>query len=103
VRALPDPVGKGTEKAGRAERHEHRAAVRVPLGVIGLIYESRPNVTADAGALCSRPQRRDPARRLRTATIPTAPSMRRSRGLQAAGRPEGAIQLVPTRDAGASG
>ena len=35
-----------------AERHENRTRVKVPLGVIGIIYESRPNVTADAGALC---------------------------------------------------
>ena len=36
----------------RSERSRHRTCVRVPLGVIGIIYESRPNVTADAGALC---------------------------------------------------
>src|SRR3972149_2338174 len=51
VRDLPDPVGAVTESWSRP--HGMRIErVRVPLGVIGVIYESRPNVTADAGALC---------------------------------------------------
>src|SRR5262249_57067507 len=51
VRALPDPIGKVTESWTRPNGMTI-ARVRVPLGVVGIIYESRPNVTADAGALC---------------------------------------------------
>jgi glutamate-5-semialdehyde dehydrogenase len=78
--------------------------VRVPLGVIGIIYESRPNVTADAGALCLKS---GSAAILRGGSD----SMRSSRaihaalidGLREAGLPEAAIQLVPTRDRAAVG
>ena len=51
VRALPDPVGAVTESWTRPNGMTIER-VRVPLGVVGIIYESRPNVTADAGALC---------------------------------------------------
>lgn len=51
VATLPDPVGETVETWRRADGLEI-ARVRVPLGVIGFIYESRPNVTADAAALC---------------------------------------------------
>ena len=51
VRALPDPVGAVTERWTRPNGMTIER-VRVPLGVIGVIYESRPNVTADAAALC---------------------------------------------------
>ncbi len=51
VAALPDPVGKTVEVWRRPNGMEI-ARVRVPLGVVGFIYESRPNVTADAAALC---------------------------------------------------
>ena len=51
VRALADPVGTVTESWTRPNGMTIER-VRVPLGVIGVIYESRPNVTADAGALC---------------------------------------------------
>src|SRR5438034_9461321 len=51
VRALADPVGKITERWTRPNGMTIER-VRVPLGVIGIIYESRPNVTADAAALC---------------------------------------------------
>ena len=51
VAALPDPIGR-VLGAWRAERGIEVAQVRVPLGVIGIIYEARPNVTADAAALC---------------------------------------------------
>jgi glutamate-5-semialdehyde dehydrogenase len=78
--------------------------VRVPLGVIGIIYESRPNVTADAGVLCLISGN---AAILRGGSD----SMRTSRailialteGLRAANLPEAAIQLVPTRDRAAVG
>src|SRR5581483_12288462 len=51
VAALPDPVGE-TVTAWRRPNGLEIAQVRVPLGVIGVVYESRPNVTADAAALC---------------------------------------------------
>src|SRR5882724_13096340 len=51
VAALPDPVGE-TIAAWRRPNGLEIAQVRVPIGVIGIIYESRPNVTADAAALC---------------------------------------------------
>jgi glutamate-5-semialdehyde dehydrogenase len=78
--------------------------VRVPLGVIGIIYESRPNVTADAGALCLKSGN---AVILRGGSE----SERSNRaihaclvaGLSAAGLPEGCIQLVPTTDREAVG
>jgi len=103
VRDLSDPVGtimdSWTRPNGmRIER------VRVPLGVIGIIYESRPNVTADAGVLCLKSGN---AAILRGGSD----SMRSSRailaalteGLRAANLPEAAIQLVPTRDRAAVG
>ena len=51
VRALPDPIGRVTAEWQRPNGLRIQR-VAVPLGVIGIIYESRPNVTADAGALC---------------------------------------------------
>ena len=78
--------------------------VRVPLGVIGIIYESRPNVTADAaGALPEIRQRRDPAQRLRE--LPHLARHRQclERGGGRSGLPEAAIQLVPTVDRSAVG
>ena len=60
---LPDPVGDILAEWDRPNGL-HIERVRTPLGVIGVIYESRPNVTADAGALCLKGrQYRDPARR----------------------------------------
>src|SRR3546814_2863111 len=51
VAALPDPVGSTTASALRPNGMRV-AQMRVPLGVVGIIYESRPNVTIDAAALC---------------------------------------------------
>jgi glutamate-5-semialdehyde dehydrogenase len=103
IAALADPVGTvmaaWTRPNGMAIER-----VRVPLGVIGVIYESRPNVTADAGALGLKAGN---AVILRGGSE----SHRSSRaihaalaaGLAAAGLPEAAIQLVPTRDRDAVG
>ena len=100
---LPDPVGDvfwETERPNglRIER------VRVPLGVIGIIYESRPNVTADAGALCLKSGN---AVILRGGSESFHSSQAivgcLHEGLRAAGLPEAAIQLVPTRDRAAVG
>lgn len=100
---LPDPVGAifwETERPNglRIER------VRVPLGVIGIIYESRPNVTADAGALCLKSGN---AAILRGGSEGFHSSQAimacLHAGLLAAGLPAAAIQLVPTRDRAAVG
>ncbi len=78
--------------------------VRVPLGVIGIIYESRPNVTADAGALCLKSGNaailRGGSDSLRSSRAIVAAL---GQGLREAGLPEAAIQLVPTRDRAAVG
>ena len=78
--------------------------VRVPLGVIGIIYESRPNVTADAGALCIRSGNaailRGGSESLNSAGV-IAQCVRE--GLRQAGLPEDAVQMVPTRDRAAVG
>lgn len=98
IAAQPDPVGQVmTEWDQPSGIHIQR--VRTPLGVIGVIYESRPNVTADAGALCLKAGN---AVILRGGSE----SFHSSRaihaalqaGLTAAGLPMDAIQLVPTRD-----
>ena len=74
---------------GRGPTASHIARVRTPLGVIGVIFESRPNVTADAGALMPQVgQRRDPARRLGQRPLHRAPSTPACvEGLRAAGLP----------------
>jgi glutamate-5-semialdehyde dehydrogenase len=73
--------------------------VRTPLGVIGVIYESRPNVTADAGALCLKAGNavilRGGSESFHSSTAIHACMLD---GLRQAGLPEAAIQLVPTRD-----
>src|SRR5262245_10610243 len=103
IAALPDPVGvvlaQWTRPNGlKIER------VRVPLGVVGIIYESRPNVTADAGALCLKAGN---AAILRGGSeshhSSRAIQVRLARGLREAGLPEAAIQLVPTTDREAVG
>jgi glutamate-5-semialdehyde dehydrogenase len=103
VRALPDPVGKVTESWARPNGLTIER-VRVPIGVVGVIYESRPNVTADAGALCLKAGNaailRGGSESLRSArAIHTALRY----GLREAGLPQDAIQLVPTRDRAAVG
>jgi len=103
VARLADPVGTVTDAWTRPNGMRIER-VRVPLGVVGVIYESRPNVTADAGSLCLKAGN---AVILRGGSE----SFRSSRaihaalaiGLRAAGLPEDAIQLVPTRDRAAVG
>jgi len=103
VAALPDPIGQTMAEWTRPNGLRI-ARVRVPLGVIGIIYESRPNVTADAGGLCLKSGN---AAILRGGSE----SFHSSRaiadclheGLRAAGLPEDCIQLVPTRDRAAVG
>jgi glutamate-5-semialdehyde dehydrogenase len=103
VRALPDPVGTVMESWWRPNGMQIER-VRVPLGVIGVIYESRPNVTADAAALCLKAGNavilRGGSESLHSARAIHACLVE---GLRAAGLPEAAIQLVPTRDRAAVG
>jgi glutamate-5-semialdehyde dehydrogenase len=103
VAALPDPVG--TVISGWDRPNGMRIEqVRVPLGVIGIIYESRPNVTADAGALGLKAGNavilRGGSDSFRSSGAIHAAI---ATGLSGAGVPETAIQLVPTRDRGAVG
>ncbi|WP_246216021.1 glutamate-5-semialdehyde dehydrogenase [Microvirga makkahensis] len=103
VAALPDPVGR---VLARFERPNGLRIERIatPLGVIGVIFESRPNVTADAGALCLKAGN---AAILRTGSesfrsaLAIADAM--GEGLERAGLPADAVRLVPTRDRAAVG
>jgi glutamate-5-semialdehyde dehydrogenase len=103
VRAIDDPIGVVTERWQRPNGMTIER-VRVPLGVVGVIFESRPNVAADAGVLCLKSGN---AVILRGGSD----SFRSCRaihdclvqGLREAGLPEAAIALVPTRDRAAVG
>ena len=103
VAALPDPVGTSLARWTRPNGLDIER-VRVPLGVIGVIYESRPNVTADAGALCLKAGN---AAILRGGSESTHSSRAihacLAEGAKAAGLPEDAIQIVPTTDRAAVG
>lgn len=98
IAALPDPVGAVT---AQWERPNGLSIVRVrtPLGVVGVIYESRPNVTADAGALCLKAGNpvilRGGSDSINSSTAIHACLIE---GLRVADLPEHAIQLVPTTD-----
>ncbi|MCP5074035.1 MAG: glutamate-5-semialdehyde dehydrogenase [Rhodobacteraceae bacterium] len=103
VAAQEDPVGVVLAEWDQPSGL-HIKRVRTPLGVIGVIYESRPNVTADAGALCLKAGN--------TAILRGGSESFHSSGLileclasglKSAGLPEAAIQLVPTRDRAAVG
>jgi glutamate-5-semialdehyde dehydrogenase len=103
VASLPDPIGTIIAEWERPNGLRI-SRVRVPLGVIGIIYESRPNVTADAGALCLKSGN---AVILRGGSE-SAHSSRvihscLTDGLREAGLPEACIQLVPTVDRAAVG
>ena len=103
IAEVPDPVGATLAEWTRPNGLQFER-VRVPIGVIGIIYESRPNVTADAGGLCIKAGN---AAILRTGSD----AFRSSHaihaclvaGLQAAGLPEDAIQLIPTTSRSAVG
>src|SRR4030088_2436174 len=103
VAQLADPVGKISERVKRPTGIEV-ARMRVPLGVIGIIYESRPNVTADAAALCIKAGNacilRGGSESLGSNRA-IASCVRA--GLKAAGLPEAAVQLVDTADRAAVG
>ncbi|MDP3906223.1 glutamate-5-semialdehyde dehydrogenase [Novosphingobium sp.] len=103
VADLPDPVGQVIDAAVRPNGLELRR-VRVPVGLIGIIYESRPNVTADAAALCVRSgnavllrggsEAVHSNRAIHAALV---------QGLASAGVPAAAVQLIPTQDRAAVG
>ena len=103
VAALPDPLSE-VIKDWTQPNGLHFQRIRVPIGVIGIVYESRPNVTADAGALCLRSGNaailRGGSESLRSSRALHAAMLE---GLAAAGLPRTAIQLVPTTDRAAVG
>jgi glutamate-5-semialdehyde dehydrogenase len=103
VAAFPDPVGQVIGDWSRPNGLKIQR-VRVPLGVIGVIYESRPNVTADAGGLCLKAGNaailRGGSESFHTSRAIGACL---AKGLREAGLPEDAIQLVPTTDREAVG
>jgi glutamate-5-semialdehyde dehydrogenase len=103
IAELPDPVGRSLARWVRPNGLDIER-VAVPLGVVGIIYESRPNVTADAGGLALKSGN---AAILRGGSESFYSSRALvgalGEGLRAAGLPEAAIQLVPTRDRAAVG
>jgi len=103
IAELPDPVGRTLARWMRPNGLDIER-VAVPLGVIGIIYESRPNVTADAGGLALKSGNaailRGGSESFYSSRALVAALVE---GLRAAGLPEAAIQLVPTRDRAAVG
>ena len=103
VSTLPDPIGSLAAE-WRRPNGLHIQRVRVPLGVVGIIYESRPNVTSDAGVLCLKAgnavilrggsESTHSSRAIHAALVA---------GLRTAGLPEACIQIVPTPDRAAVG
>ncbi|WP_432265050.1 glutamate-5-semialdehyde dehydrogenase [Croceicoccus esteveae] len=103
VASLPDPVGNVIERTEQPNGLQ-MTRVRVPIGVIGIIYESRPNVTADAAALCVRAGNAALLRGGSEAVHSNrAIDAAMSRGLVNSGVPDGAVQLIPTQDRAAVG
>ncbi len=103
VARLPDQVGQVIDRSVAPSGLE-LARVRIPIGLIGIIYESRPNVTADAAALCLRSGN---AVLLRGGSEAVHSNLAihaaLAAGLEAAGVPAAAVQLVPTQDREAVG
>ena len=103
IRKLKDPVGT-VMASWRRPNGMRIERVRVPLGVVGVIYESRPNVTADAGALCLKAGNaailRGGSESFRSCRAIHAALVE---GLVEAGLPASAIALIPTRDREAVG
>jgi glutamate-5-semialdehyde dehydrogenase len=103
IAELPDPIGKVMAEWTRPNGLKIER-VRTPLGVIGVIYESRPNVTADAGALCLKAG--NPViLRGGSDSVNSSKAIHECmlEGLKSAGLPEHCIQLVPTQDRAAVG
>jgi len=103
VAALPDPVGQVIDHSTVPSGLE-LSRVRIPIGLIGIIYESRPNVTADAAALCLMSGNAALLRGGSEAVHSNrAIHAALAEGLAAAGAPAEAIQLMPTQDREAVG
>jgi glutamate-5-semialdehyde dehydrogenase len=103
IAELPDPVGQEIARWSRPNGLDI-SRVRTPLGVIGVIFESRPNVTADAGALCLKSGNAVILRGGSDSTLSSAAIHAcLVEGLISAGLPADAIQLVPTTDRAAVG
>ncbi|MBL8438963.1 MAG: glutamate-5-semialdehyde dehydrogenase [Zoogloeaceae bacterium] len=103
VAALPDPVGEITDVKRRPSGIQV-GRMRVPLGVIGIIYEARPNVTADAAALCLKSGNAAILRGGREALRANqAIAACVKAGLAEAGLPETAVQVIETADRAAVG
>ena len=103
VAALPDPVGEEISRSTVPSGLE-LSRVRIPIGLIGIIYESRPNVTADAAALCVRAGNAVLLRGGSEAVHSNrAIHAALAEGLSEAGVPAEAVQLMPTQDREAVG
>jgi len=103
IAALPDPVGEITDMAYRPSGIQI-GKMRVPLGVIGIIYESRPNVTADAAGLCLKSGNATILRGGSEASYSNQAIARCiQQGLTNAGLPADAVQVVETTDRAAVG
>ena len=103
VAALPDPVGEVISHS-KAPSGLDLSRVRIPIGLIGIVYESRPNVTADAAALCVRAGNAVLLRGGSEAVHSNrAIHAALARGLADAGVPAEAVQLMPTQDREAVG
>jgi glutamate-5-semialdehyde dehydrogenase len=103
IERLADPIGRRLAQWSRPNGMQIER-VCVPLGVIGIIYESRPNVTADAGALCLKSGNAVILRGgSESARSSAAIHACLASGLEAAGLPRSCIQLVPTTDRAAVG
>ena len=103
VAGLPDPVGEVIDRQQRPNGLE-LSRVRVPIGLIGIIYESRPNVTADAAALCVRAGNAVLLRGGSEAIHSNRAILAAlAKGLSEAGIPADAVQLMPTQDRAAVG
>jgi len=103
IAALPDPIGEITDLKFRPSGIQV-GKMRVPLGVVGIVYESRPNVTADAAGLCLKSGNaailRGGSEAIRSNAAIAACVQE---GLRAAGLPESAVQVVATTDRAAVG
>lgn len=103
VVALPDPCGEITDMAYRPSGIQ-LGKMRVPLGVIGIIYESRPNVTIDAASLCLKAGNAAILRGGSEAIMSNkAIAQCIATGLKEAGLPEAAVQVIETTDRAAVG
>ncbi|MCK0129787.1 glutamate-5-semialdehyde dehydrogenase [Erythrobacter sp. F6033] len=103
VASLPDPVGQVIDSSRRPNGLK-MSRIRVPIGTIGIIYESRPNVTADAAALCVRAGNAALLRGGSEAVHSNRAILAAlTAGLEEGGVPKAAVQLVPTQDRAAVG